>query len=216
MPRHPVILQSSRQQIRELIAERRGVSIVEVPYPSANMTYYHYSLELGFLSQEEYGHMVDIELVRLRNQRNRVPRPRSHPRNLSHQQMIGLLTEASDSMTQEVNEIDSFVSNRFTRRMVLDIIQRGMNYMNHRLNVLSGILQLINQGEEHPMEGVENIFRSSSTVNHEMLMNRHGERLAESNNSLCRECLFPIELGENLCEDCHMELEIIPTWLHMS
>jgi hypothetical protein len=215
MPRHHIIPHSNRQQIRVLIAEHRGVSIVEVPYPSANSTYYQYSLELGFINREEYVIYLETEMIRQRLQRNRAPRPRIRTRNLSHQQMIGLMVEVSDSMTIEVNEINSYIDNRFTRRLVLDIILRGMNYMNYRLNQLSGIIELDNQGQEHPMAGVGNIFESSP-VTHEMIIDRHGERLAESNNSLCRECLFPIELGEDLCEDCHMELEIIPTWLHMS
>jgi hypothetical protein len=130
--------------------------------------------------------------------------------------MIGLLTEARDFMTLEVFEMDSFVSDQVTRRAVLDIILRGMNYMNYRLNQLSGIVQLDNQEREHPMDGVASIFTPTTQVSHEMIISHHGERLAESNNSLCRECLFPIELGETLCEDCHMEHEIIPSWLHVN
>jgi hypothetical protein len=69
MPRPQVILQSSRNQIRELIAEHRGLRIVEVQYPSANMTFFQYSLELGFISQEEYDHYVEIETRRQSLQR---------------------------------------------------------------------------------------------------------------------------------------------------
>jgi hypothetical protein len=109
MPRHQSISQSDRQWYHESIAEYRGVSIEEVPYPVSNITFYQYSLELGYLSQEDYEFLINIEVSRLRNQRNRAPRPRTRTRNLSHQQMIGLLTEVSNSMTLEVNEIDSYV-----------------------------------------------------------------------------------------------------------
>ena len=61
------------------------------------------------------------------------------------------------------------------------------------------------QQTEHPM--------ADANPTHERIIEHYGERLAESNNSLCQECLMPIALGEQLCEECHQEAPVIPNWL---
>jgi len=217
MPRHQTIPIESRQNIRIEIAELRGVTIAEVPYPTSNITFYQYSLELNYITREYYDLISEIEMIR---QRTRVQeRNRHHTyinlnrRNLSYNQMMRIVYEGSAYMLLELNEMDNYETTRFTRRQVLNIIGRGMDHMYNQLNDHVHI-----HTQEHPMAGVENlnvIFPNDPQlqVTHERIMERHGERLANTNNSLCRECLFPIELGEELCEDCHMEIEIIPTWL---
>ena len=200
MPRHQTIPIVSRQNIRIEIAERRGVTIAEVPYPTSNITYYQYSLELGYISREYYELISEIEMIRQRTRdqaRNtRETRNFLNRRNLSHQQMLGIIEEGFGSIIR--NLATEYVTN-LTGTQVTSIISRGFTLMNDRIDEAVGIVR------GHPMEGIE--------VTHERIMERHGERLADTNNSLCRECLIPIELGEDLCEDCHTEIEIIPRWI---
>ena len=205
MPRHQTIPSESRQNIRIEIAERLGISIEEVPYPTSNITYYQYSLELDYITPEYYNRIIEIEMLRQRTRDQARNTRRTYNninrRNLSHQRLFGIMLEAYNSISQEVQLLDNY------ERELNDIIIRGFRLMGQRIDEAVGIVR------EHPMDGVENINPPQSPVTHERLMDRHGERLADTNNSLCRECLFPIELGESICEDCHMEIEIIPTWL---
>ena len=200
MPRHQTIPIVSRQNIRIEIAERRGVTIAEVPYPTSNISYYQYSLELDYISREYYELITEIEMIRQRTRDQaritRETRNFLNRRNLSHQQMLGIIEEGYGSIIR--NLATEYVTN-LTGTQVTSIISRGFTLMNDRIDEAVGIVR------GHPMEGIE--------VTHERIMERHGERLADTNNSLCRECLIPIELGEDLCEDCHTEIEIIPRWI---
>nr|CAG8488979.1 5851_t:CDS:2 [Entrophospora candida] len=75
-----------------------------------------------------------------------------------------------------------------------------------------------NINHEHPMEGIEIINLQNEGENrdihvtYERIIECHGERLSESNN-LCRECLMPIVLGNELCEECKEEEQIILQWM---
>jgi len=199
MPRHQTIPIENRQNIRIEIAERRGVTIAEVPYPTSNITYYQYSLELGYITQEYYELISEIEMIRQRTRVQARNTNRTYNNlnrsNLSYQQMLRILEEGYNTIMEE----EQLLLLNYERRLNDIIIIRGFRLMSDRINEAVGIIR------EHPMEGIE--------VTHERIMERHGDRLADTNNSLCRECLIPIELGEDLCEDCHMEIEIIPTWL---
>jgi len=204
MSRHTTIPTEERHNIRRIVAEHRGVHILEVPYPSANATYYQYSLELELISPEDYEIVSEIERIRHRNYQRtrdqaritRETRNFLNRRNLSHQQMLGIIEEGYGSIIR--NLATEYVTN-LTGTQVTSIISRGFTLMTDRIDEAVGIVR------GHPMEGIE--------VTHERIMERHGERLADTNNSLCRECLIPIELGEDLCEDCHTEIEIIPRWI---
>jgi len=68
----------------------------------------------------------------------------------------------------------------------------------------------------HPMndnENRRNRHNHNTHNTHERIMRQYGERLIDSNNSLCQECLMPTEFGEILCEECHQEVQIIPEWM---
>ena len=78
---------------------------------------------------------------------------------------------------------------------------------------------------EHPMDNFTmHITRINPTTIHiditranpityEGIIEHYGERLSESNNSLCQECLMPVTLGIELCEECEQEKKIIPEWM---
>ena len=195
MSRHTTIPTEERHNIRRIVSEHRGVHILEVPYPSANATYYQYSLELELISPEDYEIVSEIESIRHRNYQRtrdqaritRETRNFLNRRNLSRNRMLRILEEGYNTIMQDI-------STDYTL-----LINRGFRLMTDRIDEAVGIVR------GHPMEGIE--------VTHERIMERHGERLADTNNSLCRECLIPIELGEDLCEDCHAEIEIIPRWI---
>ncbi|CAH1757670.1 9687_t:CDS:1 [Entrophospora sp. SA101] len=76
-----------------------------------------------------------------------------------------------------------------------------------------------NINREHPMEGIEIINLQNEGENrdihvtYERIIERHGEQLSESNNSLCRECLMSMVLGNELYEECKKEEQIIPQWM---
>ena len=48
--------------------------------------------------------------------------------------------------------------------------------------------------------------RDTPPLSYEQLMDRHGDRLAELNITLCKECFYPMKVGErenqNICESC--------------
>ena len=109
--------------------------------------------------------------------------------------------------------------NNRQQNLTLSRISLLINYMNE-INMPQYIIDAVdqvlshqvrsvveanNQQTEHPM--------ADANPTHERIIEHYGERLAESNNSLCQECLMPIALGEELCEECHQESPVIPNWL---
>ena len=100
--------------------------------------------------------------------------------------------------------------------LTLTQISLLINYMNE-INIPQYIIVALEQ-VMHQQLAEQNIQQTEHPMadanpTHERIIEHYGERLAESNNSLCRECLMPIALGEELCEDCHQEAPVIPNWL---
>ena len=126
MSRHTTIPAEERHNIRRIVAEHRGVHILEVPYPSANATYYQYLLELEIISPEDYEIVSEIERIRHRNYQRTRDQARNtretrnflNRRNLSHQQMLRILEEGFNTIMQDISTDYTLLINRGFRSIV--------------------------------------------------------------------------------------------------
>lgn len=166
-----------RQRIRRLVAEERRVPLNEVPYPRSNELYYWYLYETGEISRHQY------EILIYQNYNRYNPIRWDNIIFSDNQRYFNLTITANNE------------------RLVYQIDQE-MNYSC--INVIPIQENLISYIDMYFIN--ENRRNRNTPVTHERIMRRYGERLSESNNSLCQECLMPINFGEILCEECHQEV----------
>ena len=181
MPSRQCIQARDRQRMRTLVAETRGVPISEIAYPRSNALYIRYTFEAGLISRHQYEHLI---------YRNYYP----------------IAQDIRDSVTrpQNVLRIININNERLIYRVDQELNFSCINWIpNYRRNQNEPITYEI---LEQQVENVQVNFRHNTNyapLTHERLIRRYGERLAETNNNLCQECLMPITLGEDLCEECH-------------
>jgi hypothetical protein len=183
MPTRQRIQARQRQRIRALVAETRGVAITEIAYPRSNALYIRYLFEAGVISRHQYEHAIYMNYYPYAlDIRNSVTRPQNFLRiiNINNERLIYRVDQELDFSC--INWIPNYRRNQ-NEPITYEIL-------------------------EQQLENVQVNFRHNTNyvpITHERLIRRYGERLAETNNNLCQECLMPITLGEILCEECHQE-----------
>ena len=188
MPSNFTVTIRERQRIRIRIAEFRRVPIHDVHYPLTNLTAYGYMFELGDITQAEYENLRMLQIYRQQNITIRQQNINIRQQNITLPQVSALI-HFMDEINIPQHNIDAL-----------------MQFLGHQLTLSGYIIPHEERTQiEHPM--------TDANPTHERIIEHYGERLAESNNSLCQECLMPIALGEQLCEDCYQEAPVIPNWL---
>nr|CAG8655871.1 9458_t:CDS:1 [Entrophospora candida] len=122
----------------------------------------------------------------------------------------------------EAGEVSQDQYNLLVFRHHYPVTEQAMDYARNRINNVNRILNRVPQEYRNIVaQGLMDNFipyihinrTRANPVTYESIIEHHGERLAETNNSLCKECLMPIVFGEELCEECQQEEQMIPQWM---
>src|SRR6185369_7721752 len=131
----------------------------------------------------------------------------------------------------EAGDISQHQFNHIIFRHYYPVTEQSRDFRRNRINNINRILNIVPLEYRYTVsDEYRNIVEQESRIIHlmhqiymptlsipvtyERIIEHHGERLAETNISLCQECLMPIVLGEELCNECILEERIIPEWLY--
>ena len=122
----------------------------------------------------------------------------------------------------EAGEVSQHQYNHLVFRHHYPLTEQSRDYRRNRIINVNRILNRLPQEYRNIVAPEQmDIFilhipinrTRDNPVTYEGIIEHHGERLAETNNSLCQECLMPVTLGIELCEECQQEEQIIPEWM---